>query len=142
MRKLTAIFLCAALMLAFGAALASADEGEKVVRQLWQMFADKKWDQIEAMMSPAFQAVHTYGADNKAQEMKLLRNLNLGPYELSNFQTTIDGKVMLVTYKVAAVETIKGKRLTKTPAPRMSIFIKSDRGWQWLAHANLKVVPK
>ncbi len=141
MKKLLALAVALSLIFIAGVALAEKADGEKLVRDLWKMFADKQWDQVEAMMSPAFQSVHTYGADDKAAEMKLLRGLNLGAYELSRFKVTQERNVVLVSYFAGAAETIKGKRLGGKATPRLTIFIKTDKGWMWLAHANLKYVP-
>ena len=46
-----------------------------------------------------------------------MRKLNLGPYELSDFKVTQQGDVVLVSYMVSAVETIKGQRLCKSLRP-------------------------
>lgn len=142
MKKILAIAIVLSLVLASGVAIAAQADGEKMVRNLWALFAAKQWDKVEAMTSPAFQSVHTFGAKGKAAEMKLLRKVNLGPYELSRFKVTHQGTVVLVSYFVSVGETIKGKRLNKEPSPRLTVFIKTDKGWQWLAHANLKYVPK
>ena len=39
--------------------------------------------------------------------------------------------------RVSVEETIEGKRLSTKPAARLTIFLKTDSGWQWIAHANL-----
>ena len=56
---------------------------------------------------------------------------------MSGFKATQNGPVIVVTYLVTVAETIDGKRLSKAPAPRLTVFLKTDKGWQWLAHANL-----
>jgi len=47
------------------------------------------------------------------------------------------GPVTIVSYFASAPETIEGKRLSIKPAARLSVFLKTDSGWQWIAHANL-----
>lgn len=140
MKKLIVPWLALALVLAAGLAGAAQVDGEKLVRNLWQFFANRQMAKLEAMTSPAFQSVHSFGAYGKAQEMNLLKNLKLGQYQLSDFKTTQQGPVVIVTYMVRAAETIKGERLGGRPAPRMTIFVQTKAGWQWLAHANLKPV--
>ena len=39
--------------------------------------------------------------------------------------------------RVSVEETIEGKRLSSKPDTRLTIFLKTDSGWQWIAHANL-----
>ncbi|MBU1274429.1 MAG: nuclear transport factor 2 family protein [Proteobacteria bacterium] len=140
MKKLLAICLTVGLLLGAGLAQADQGQGEKLVRDLWALFAAKDMAKIEAMTSPGFQSLHTFGAYGKAKQMKLLAGLDLGPYTLSDFKVTEQGPVTLVSYRVSVAETIKGKRLDKKPAPRLSIFIKTGEGWRWVAHVNMKPV--
>jgi len=44
---------------------------------------------------------------------------------------------MIVSYFVSVGETIDAKRLSTESAARLTIFLKTDSGWQWIAHANL-----
>jgi len=140
MKKLAALCLSLGLLLGVGLAQAGQSQGEKLVRDLWALMAAKDMAKIEAMTSPAFQSVRSIGACDKAQQMKLTAGLDLGPYTLSDFKVTEQGPVIVATYMVSVAETINGQRLDKKPAPRMSIFIKTEQGWKWLAHANLKPV--
>ncbi len=112
-------------------------EGEKLVRQLFSDMKAKNTAALEKWLAPGFQSVHEDGARNREEEMKLLKGLNLSDYTLSNFKVTQNGRVLIVTYDFSGEETIGGKRLSKRPAHRLSIFLKTDSGWQWLAHANL-----
>ncbi len=113
-------------------------DGEKLVRQLWVNMKKSDMVTIEKMTARGFQSVHQYGANNREQEIELIKGLKLGEYTLSGFQITQNGPVIVATYLVSVKETIKGKRLSKRPAPRLSVFLKTDTGWQWIAHANLK----
>lgn len=112
--------------------------GEKLVRQLWANMKKTDMEAIKKTTAKGFQSVHQYGASNRDQEIELIKGLKLGEYTLSDIQTTQNGPVIVVTYLISVEETIKGKRLSKKPAPRLSVFLKTDGGWQWIAHANLK----
>ncbi|MBT8490649.1 MAG: nuclear transport factor 2 family protein [Deltaproteobacteria bacterium] len=112
--------------------------GEKLVRQLWENMQKPDMKMIEKTIAKGFQSVHQFGSNNRAQEMKLIRGLKLGKYTLSNIKITRNGPVIVASYLVSVSETIKGKRLTKKPAPRLSVFLKTHSGWKWIAHANLK----
>ncbi|MCD6574262.1 MEKHLA domain-containing protein, partial [Candidatus Aerophobetes bacterium] len=74
---------------------------------------------------------------DRNEEIQLIKNLDLGPYTLDNFITTRSDSVIIVTYNVTTEETIGGERLPKRSSMRMSIFLKTNDGWKWLAHANL-----
>lgn len=112
--------------------------GEKLLRQLWADMKKPDMEVIEKTIAKGFQSVHQYGSNNREQEIKLIKGLKLGKYTLSNIKITRNGPVIVATYFVSVEETIKGKRLSKKPAPRLSVFLKTDSGWKWIAHANLK----
>ena len=90
-------------------------------------------------MAPGFQSVHGFGAYNMDEELELLRGVAIADFEISNLKITInDNELIIATYFVAVAETIDGERLSKQPAPRMTIFVEDDGVWKWVAHANLK----
>ncbi|MDO9527803.1 MAG: nuclear transport factor 2 family protein [Syntrophales bacterium] len=119
-------------------AVSETDMGEKLVRQLWAGMKKTDMKSVEKKIAEGFQSVHQDGANNRMEEIELIKNLKLGEYTLSNFHVTRNGPVIVATYFVSVEETIKGRRLTKKPAPRLSVFLKTDDGWKWIAHANLK----
>lgn len=112
--------------------------GEKLLRQLWADMQKSDMEGIEKTIAQGFQAVHQNGAVNREEEIELIKGLKLGDYTLSDIKITQNESVIVATYFVSVEETIKGKRLSKTPEPRLSVFYKTDGGWKWIAHANLK----
>ena len=112
--------------------------GEKLLRQIWTDMKKPEIKVLEKTLAKGFQSVHQYGANNRKQEIELIKGLNLGEYKLSKIKITRNGPVVIATYFVSVAETIKGKRLLNKPAPRLSIFLKTADGWKWIAHANLK----
>ena len=112
--------------------------GEQLLHQLWVNMAKPDMKAIEKSIGKGFQAVHQNGASNRAEEITLIKNLNLGKYKLSKIKITQEGSVIVATYFISVEETIGGKRLSKTPAPRMTVFVKMGSEWKWIAHANLK----
>lgn len=116
----------------------SEQTGEKLVRQLWVDMKGQNMQAIEKNTAAGFQSVHQDGSRGRQEEIALIKELNLGEYGLSDFKVTQNGSVIVATYSVSAAETIEGKQLSTKPAPRLSVFLKTDSGWQWLAHANLK----
>lgn len=119
----------------------SADQstiGEKLVRDLWDLLKTGDVAKVEKMMASGFQCVHEDGARDREQELQLLKGLKLGKYQLSKIRATRNGPVVVVSYFVEAEETIDGKQLKDKAVPRLSVFIKTDAGWQWIAHANLR----
>jgi hypothetical protein len=112
--------------------------GEKLVRQLWVDMSSKNIKAIEKYIAPNFQSIHDDGARDRIGEIDLIKGLNIKKYTLSNFKVTQEGPVLTVTYFVSVGETIDGKRLSAKPAARLSAWLKTDSGWQWIIHANLK----
>jgi hypothetical protein len=101
----------------------------------------KDWKAVESKIADGFQSIHPDGARDRAGEIKLIENLNLGELTLSNFKSTTNGDTMVVTYMIAVQETIDQKRLPTKPAPRLSVWKKGTHGWQWICHANLNPIP-
>jgi len=111
--------------------------GEDLVRELWNDFKMQNISALEKKIAPGFQSIHEDGARDAEAELKLLKELNLEEYALSNFKVTQVGPAIIVSYFVSVEETIEGKRLSTKPAARLTIFLKTDSSWQWIAHANL-----
>lgn len=112
--------------------------GEKLVHQLWADMQKPDIEGIEKTIAEGFQSVHQFGSSNREEEIELIKGLKLGNYKLSDMKITQNESVIVATYFVSVEETIMGKRLLKKPEPRLSVFVKTDSGWKWIAHANLK----
>jgi len=116
-------------------------EGEKMERQMWADFKAKDWKVVESKIAEGFQSIHPDGARDRAGEISLIENLNLGEIALSNFKTTGNGDNIVVTYMIAVQERIDQKQLPTTPTARLSVWKKGTHGWQWICHANLNPMP-
>lgn len=117
--------------------------GEMLERQLWEDVKTGKTEMYEAKIADAFQSVHEDGMRGKTQEIKLLKESGLGDYKLSKFNVTRQADTIIVTYLVQmAKKTADGKQISNTPTPRLSVWVKTEKGWQWLAHANLNLAEK
>ena len=111
--------------------------GEKLIRDLWAAIKAQNWSEVESRITKGFQSVHQDGCRHRQQEINLIRNINLGDYELSDFQVTRSGDILIISYKVSVQETIEGKQFSKKTAARLSVMQEIDNKWFWLAHANL-----
>ena len=136
-----------ACVITLGVCSAYADEtmseGEKLERKMWTAVIAGNNAAIESMIAPGFQSVHEDGARDRAGELKLREGLEPTLVKFSNFKATEQGDTMIVTYDVSVSETIDGKNLPDTaPSPRLSVWLKTPSGWQWIAHANLKPMGK
>ncbi|MCK9572778.1 MAG: nuclear transport factor 2 family protein [Candidatus Omnitrophica bacterium] len=117
--------------------------GEMLERQMWEDIQTGKTEMYELKIADVFQSVHEDGMRGRDQDIKLLKELHLGDYKLSKFYVTRQADTVVVTYLAQVVkESVDGKLLSDTPTPRMSVWIKTEKGWQWFAHANLNVAGK
>ena len=135
------MLVCLFMLLFFAVPLLAEETvqqtGERLVRQLFTDLQAGNIDAVEKMMSPAFQSAHKDGARDRGQQVELMKNLDLSPFEIDNVKVTRKGHVMVVTYTVNAAESFTGKRFEKIPAERLSVFHLTRDGWRWIAHANL-----
>ncbi len=140
----TWLVVALALIQILGAtAWAGDDLGEKLVRQF---FADVKagnLTSIEKTLAEGLQVAHSFGPLDRAGELKLVRGIKLGDYKLSNFKTTYNGPVMVVTFKANAPdEVMAGKKIAPGSHERLAVWLKVDAVWQLIAYANLTPMKK
>jgi hypothetical protein len=123
-----------------GAAARDADtaKGTGLVERFFDQLEDGNAAGLEQFLSSAFQL---QGADGGflTKEEFLANPPKLDSYELSGLRVTRTGKVIVARYDVAAVLTINGVQQSRDPAPRLSVFVATKKGWQLVAHANFNV---
>lgn len=110
-------------------------------KQIWEDIKAKNWKAVESKIADGFQSVHPDGARDRAGEIALIKNLNVGEIVLSDLKSTESGDTIVVTYLISAQETIDLEQLPTKPMPRMSVWKKGANGWQWICHANLTPIP-
>ncbi len=114
--------------------------GEKLVREIFQDIAGSNISSLEKKMSKEFQSVHGFGISDYQGEIETLKGIKLNNYTLANFHQTRQNDTLIVSYTVKAEESIRGEEVDDEPVPRLSVFVKTDSGWKWVAHANLSEV--
>ena len=119
----------------------TTNDGEKMEKQMWEDIKAKNWKAVESKIADGFQSVHPDGARDRAAEIALIKNLNVGQIALSDLKSTVNGDNIVVSYMISAQETIDLERLPTKPAPRLSVWKKGTSGWQWICHANLTPIP-
>lgn len=109
---------------------------------MWADFKAKDWTAVERKIAEGFQSIHPDGPRDRAGEITLIKDLNLGEFTLSDFKSTVNGNNIVVTYTIAGEETIDQERLGTKPTPRLSVWRRGTHGWQWICHANLNPIPQ
>ena len=119
----------------------TSNDGEKMEKQMWEDIKAKNWKVVESKIAEGFQSVHPDGARDRASEIVLIKNLNVGRVEFKDFKSTMSGDNVVVTYMISVQETIDLEQLPTKPTPRLSVWKKGARDWQWICHANLNPIP-
>lgn len=130
----TFVIACASLS-------AEVSLGEKLETQMWEDMKYHNFTAVESNIAEKFQSVHSFGALTRDEEIKLIKDLYLGSYNISDVKVTENENTLVVTYMIAVQEKIQNVTLSAKPAPRMSVWQKINGKWQWIAHANLKDIP-
>jgi hypothetical protein len=118
------------------------EASQKAARQVIENWfaAMKSNDTTKAgtYLSPKFVSIHTDGlVRDKEQELKLIKNLHMKSYQLTDFQYSEINNTIIVTYKNNGAEKIDNKSINAGPAGRMAILQKENNNWQIIAYANL-----
>ncbi len=114
--------------------------GQQQVERLWADFAQSDLAALDKFVAPGFQSLHKDGARDWAQERKLIADLKLTPYVLTDYKITHNGDVLVVTYQCKVGETISDARLAKEATPRLDVFQLTGGKWLLLSHVNVRDV--
>lgn len=144
--RVLTMLLVVALILVGGVPSLAADGdqalGEKLVRGFWQAVQAKDWKKVEKALPPGMQYVNQAGALDRKGYLAQLKGLEMGQVSFRDFKVTRQGRVLMVSYRMAVDETIGGQRLTgDQSAPRLTVFVKG-RTWRLVAHANPRPLAK
>lgn len=115
---------------------ANAEKGEQLVTKFLDLLApDTPKAKLAAFLSPAFTVQRADGTtDDKASFLEDPSVVE--SYEISDLTATRTGNVLVARYTVVVDSTIDGRQQSGDPAPRLSVFVKGEHGWQLAAHAN------
>jgi len=119
-------------------ASAEGDLGEKLIRQFFEDARKHDMAAIEKTLAAGFQSVHTDGVRDRASEVAIIKDIKLGSAQLTDFATTRNGSVLVVTFLAATPgEILDGKQVADGSHQRMAVWIEADSGWQLVAYANM-----
>jgi hypothetical protein len=99
-----------------------------------------KVDQLATFLAPEFQIVRDTG-DTMGRDAYLQDPASVTMYSISDVVATQGADVLVVSYLVAAEETINGVP-TSSRKPRLSVFHWTDGAWHLAAHANFGALPR
>ncbi|MBA3815537.1 MAG: nuclear transport factor 2 family protein [Parachlamydiaceae bacterium] len=136
------ICIATSLMTLFGSFSLFADvsQGETLEIQMWEDMKHRNYSAVENNIAQGFQSIHTDGARAREDEIRLIKDLYLGSYKITDIKVTEAKDSYIVTYMISVSETIDDTRLSANPTPRMSVWEKIEDKWQWISHANLNPI--
>ena len=102
-----------------------------------QLIREKDWQALEQLLSPACQFVTGQGSCDRAEAMKLMKEMNLGEVRFKDFKVTQAGDNLIVSFWLSASEMIGGKALSTEFSPRLSVWQRGGADWQCVAYADL-----
>ena len=142
MKKVIHLVTLLAFVLAAGGVLAEDIDLIKLEKHMWGLAKDKKWDELKERYAPKYLMVDEHGVSDLKSTMEALRKMNLHVFSLTDFKAVRTGNTTVLTYKASVAETIGGKRVQKQKAPRASVWVKTDKGWRTVLHANFNPLAK
>lgn len=118
---------------------ANDKEAKTLIENWFAAMKNQQIDKAGEFLAPQFVSIHTDGkVRNKEQELKLIKNLKLKNYDLTNFKfSQPNDDTIIVTYKDKSAEMIDKKEIVKKSAGRMAVLQKQNNKWIIIAYANL-----
>jgi hypothetical protein len=108
---------------------------ETLVDRYFTLLHDEDEAGLRKFLSPAFTLQRADGTG--ATKDEYLRNLpTVESFELTDLVAERAGDVLAVRYLAEATGVVDGRAYTPGPAPRLSVFVRDQKRWRIVAHAN------
>lgn len=113
-------------------------KAQATIKSWFAAMKDRQIDKAAGYLAPKFTSIHTDGkVRNKAQEIELIKKLNMESYYLTDFRFVQSGDIIIATYQDKGSEKIDNQDVNPQSAGRMAILQKNKDKWIILAYANL-----
>ena len=119
---------------------APEEEAKRLEELSVALIQEKHWQALERLLSPACQFVTGHGSCDRAEAMKLMKEMNLGEVRFKDFKVTQAGDNLVVSFWLSASEMIGGKALSTDFSPRLSVWQRVGPDWQCVAYADFNPV--
>lgn len=119
---------------------APEEEAKRLEELSVALIQEKNWQALERLLSPACQFVTGHGSCDRAEAMKLMKEMNLGEVRFKDFKVTQAGDNLVVSFWLSASEMIGGKALSTDFSPRLSVWQRVGPDWQCVAYADFNPV--
>lgn len=112
-----------------------SETARPLVVKFFELIQDGDVAGLRTFLSPAFQVERADGSG--AGKTAYLQDLaTVRKFRITNLKATRAGATLVARYNATVEGLVNGKPYTPGPAPRLSVFQKTGRGWQLIAHAN------
>jgi len=119
---------------------APEEEAKRLEELSVALIQEKNWQALERLLSPACQFVTGHGSCDRAEAMKLMKEMNLGEVRFKDFKVTQAGDNLVVSFWLSASEMTGGKALSTDFSPRLSVWQRVGPDWQCVAYADFNPV--
>ena len=119
---------------------AAEEEAKRLEELSVALIQEKNWQALERLLSPACQFVTGHGSCDRAEAMKLMKEMNLGEVRFKDFKVTQAGDNLVVSFWLSASEMIGGKVLSTDFSLRLSVWQRVGPDWQCVAYADFNPV--
>ncbi len=116
------------------------EEAKRLEELSVALIQKKNWQALERLLSPACQFVTGHGSCDRAEAMKLMKEMNLGEVRFKDFKVTQAGDNLVVSFWLSASEMIGGQVLSTGFSPRLSVWQRVGPDWQCVAYADFNPV--
>ena len=116
------------------------EEAKRLEELSVALIREKNWQALAQLLSPACQFVTGHGSCDRAEAMKLMKEMNLGEVRFKDFKVTQAGDNLIVSFWLSASEMIGGKVLSTEFSPRLSVWQRVGPDWQCVAYADFNRV--
>jgi hypothetical protein len=114
--------------------------GRELTTRFLEILKEEDREKLGDFLAPAFQIARADGT-SLDRAAYLANPARVNSYTIGeNLSARRDGDLLTVRWTIAVDELIDGKPVPTAPAPRLSVFQRTDGKWKLLAHANFNAV--
>jgi hypothetical protein len=112
---------------------ADATGGEGLERSFWNEVKAKNWRELERHIAANYVCLTPERRLDRNAALEHIRQLELNDYSLGDFQSELQGNVLVVTYTITMRGSESGRALPTSPIRRMTVWQQQKLGWTAIA---------
>jgi len=118
-------------------AWSSATGGEHFARLFWEDVKNKRVQELESHLAPAFVATLPGGVRDRAAFLEYLKTLQLTDYSIADVSSQPAGGDIVVTYTITLHGSQSGQPLSGNPITVMTVWQQVKKGHIAISHSEV-----